>query len=172
MPKPVEFRSMAVIPRTPEEIAAQILDVAAWQTFRGYGPIPAIERAEFLVQTAEVVGSRIQVRNTDGSTHVEEIVAWDPERSWQMEMQEFSPPLSQLAVKFEEHWELTPTAKGTRVVRTFRLFARSSWTRFALIPIAWLLRRAVARHLQQMVREATANQRATNLTAATGDDKQ
>jgi hypothetical protein len=172
MPKAIEFRCTAVISQTPPEIAAQILDVAAWQTFRGYGPIPAIKRAEFLVRTAEVVGSRIQVHNADGSTHVEEITAWDPERSWQMEMQEFSPPLSRLAVKFEELWDLEPTAAGTRVVRTFRLYARSGWSRVALIPISWFLHKAVARHLQQMALAASETRPATDMASATGDDNQ
>jgi hypothetical protein len=172
MPKPIEFCCTAVISQTPQEIAALILDVEAWTSFRGYGPIPAIQRAEFLVRTAEAVGSRIQVHNTDGSKHVEEIVAWDPERSWQLVMQEFSPPLSRLAAKIEERWELEPSATGTRVARRFRMFARSGWSRLALIPISWFLRRAIARHLEQMARVATATQRATSLATATGDDTQ
>jgi hypothetical protein len=44
-----------------------------------------ILRAEFAVKTPEVAGSRIRVSNTAGSSHVEEIVDWQPERRIQLD---------------------------------------------------------------------------------------
>ena len=78
--KPIAFNCTETIPLPPEDIAAQILDVAKWPDFRGYGPIPGIKSAEFETRTPNVVGSRIRVLNLYGSTHVEEIVEWQPSR--------------------------------------------------------------------------------------------
>ena len=44
-----------------------------------------------------MVGTRIRVTNTDGSTHVEEIVEWEPARRIRLRIGGFSPPLSRLA---------------------------------------------------------------------------
>jgi len=128
----------------------QILDVSEWPGFTGYGPIPGIQSARFEVQTPEVVGSRIRVTNCDGSSHVEEIVEWQPPHRLKLVMSGFSPPLSRLASHFEESWELTPNATGTFAVRTFALYAKSLLGRIALVPISWLLRGAVQRHMRQM----------------------
>ena len=95
-------------------------------TSRGYGVLPGIKAAEFEVRTPGVVGTRIRVTNTDGSSHVEEIVEWEPDRRAPAQMGEFSPPLSRLATGFEETWEFERLGSGTRVVRTFELHPKSS----------------------------------------------
>ena len=43
--KPITFACHETLPLAPEEIAEQILDVANWPDFRGYGPIPGIKSA-------------------------------------------------------------------------------------------------------------------------------
>jgi hypothetical protein len=43
-----------------------------------------------------MIGSRIRVRNTDGSQHVEEILKWVPNKELILKLQEFTPPLSYL----------------------------------------------------------------------------
>ena len=88
--------------------------------------------------------------NLDGSSHVEEIVEWQPEQRIRLEFKEFSPPVSRLATRFEETWEFSRVEGGTRVVRSFRLFAKSIWARMLLWGISFFLKRAVARHLQGM----------------------
>ena len=55
-----------------------------------------------------------------------------------------------LATGFEETWEFQRTASGTHVTRSFRLHARSALARLPLRGIAFLLKRAVARHLREM----------------------
>ena len=91
--KSITFACKKTLPLAPEEIANQILDVEKWPEFQGYGPIPGIKTAEFEIRTANIVGSRIRVTNLDGSTHVEEIVEWQPDQRLQHQMHDFSPPL-------------------------------------------------------------------------------
>lgn len=71
--------------RFKEGIAAILLkpDAIRYQLIHAlmhYGPLPGIREAEFEAKTAEIVGTRIRVTNRDGSTHVEEIVEWEPTR--------------------------------------------------------------------------------------------
>lgn len=154
LPAPIEFSCSREMPMTPAEICAEIMRVENWPGFKGYGPLPGIAKAEFEQRTAELVGSRIAVRNTDGSTHVEEVVEWDGSSKLTMRMQNFSPPLKNMADHFEEHWHFTPLANGrTRVERSFRLFALNPASRLFLGLIAQLLKKAVDRHLQDMANQ-------------------
>lgn len=148
--KPIKFNCKATLAIAPHEIAKQILDTSNWTDFKGYGPLPGIKLAEFEVKTPEVIGSRIRVYNTDGSTHVEEITEWLPERRVALRMQEFSAPLSWLATGIDETWEFERNGDTTNVVRSFQLHARSALTRPFLWLIAKLLKRAIDRHLSQM----------------------
>jgi hypothetical protein len=84
--KPITFTCEETMPLAPEDIAQQILDLTKWPEFHGYGPIPGIKVAEFEVQTPGIVGSRIRVTNGDGSSHVEEIVEWEPKHRLRLEM--------------------------------------------------------------------------------------
>jgi hypothetical protein len=148
--RPVTFRCTATLPLTPEEIAGQILDLANWTSFTGYGVLPGIKTAEFEVRTPDVVGTRIRVTNTDRSSHVEEIVEWQPDRRVRLDMKDFSRPLSRLASGFVETWEFERLDAGARVTRSFELRPRSAPARPVLWLISLLLRRAAARHLRQM----------------------
>lgn len=151
--KPITFSCEATLSLAPEEIARQILDLSKWPDFHGYGPIPGIKVAAFDVQTPGIVGTRIRVTNLDGSSHVEEIVEWQPEQRVRLQMKEFSPPLSRLATGFEETWEFRRVEGGTRVARSFRLHAKSMLARLILWMISFFLKRAIARHLLAMTTE-------------------
>jgi hypothetical protein len=148
--KPINFAWEETIGILPEQIAQQILDISRWSGFQGYAVPPGIKAAEFEIRTPEIVGSRIRVTNTDGSSHREEIVEWEPDRRLRLRMGEFSPPLSRLATGFEETWEFRGNGRDTRVVRTFSLHPKSSVARPLLWLISILLKRAIARHLRQM----------------------
>lgn len=148
--KPITFSCEATLPQKPEEIASQILDLSKWPEFNGYGPLPGIKQAEFETKTTEVVGTRIRVTNRDGSSHIEEIVEWQPTRRLRLHMHEFSPPLSRLATSFDEAWEFDRMGDRTQVVRSFEMHPRSALTRPVLWLISLLLRRAIGRHLEQM----------------------
>ena len=148
--KPIVFFCQATLPQKPEEIASQILDLSKWPEFNGYGPLPGIKQAEFETKTSEIVGSRIRVTNRDGSTHVEEIVEWQPTRRLRLHMHEFSPPLSRLATSFDETWVFDLNGDNTHVVRSFEMHPKSVLTRPLLWLISFLLKRAIARHLEQI----------------------
>lgn len=148
--KPITFACHETLPLAPEEIAEQILDVTKWPDFRGYGPIPGIKSAEFETRTPDVVGSRIRVTNLDGSTHVEEIAEWQPDRRLQLQMGNFSKPLSRLATAFVETWEFERVGNETTVARSFELIAKSMLTKPVLWLISFLLKRAIARHLTEI----------------------
>lgn len=151
--KPVTFTCHERFQSPAAAIAALMLDVKNWSSFRGYGVLPGIRSAEFETASPEVVGSRILVENTDGSRHVETITEWQPERRVCLRMSEFSPPLSRLADRIEETWDFAVVGDGTQVSRTLAMYPRSVVAK----PIVWglsrLLRRAIALHLRQM-REA------------------
>ena len=87
----------------PPVIARQILDLDRWPEFQGYGVLPGIRAAQFEVRTPEVVGTRIRVTDTDGSTHVEQIVEWEPDRRLRLHMGEFRPRCPRLATGFDEN---------------------------------------------------------------------
>jgi hypothetical protein len=152
--KPITFSCAETLPLAPKEIAGQILDIANWTEFKGYGVLPGIEAAVFEVRTPGVVGTRIKVTNTDGSSHVEEIVEWESARRLRLDMKDFSPPLSRLAAGFEEVWEFERLGDGTRVVRSLEMHPKSFLARPVLWLISFLLKRAVARHLTQMRRDS------------------
>jgi hypothetical protein len=147
---PIRFSCEDTLGSTPEEIARQILDLDLWPGFEGYGPLPGIRAAEFESRTPEVVGTRIRVTDTDGSSHLEEVVEWEPGRRVRLRMGEFSPPLSRLATGFDETFEFEQVGEQTRVVRRFELHPKSKATRPLLWLISLLLRKAVARHLRRM----------------------
>ena len=148
--RPIAFSCEATLAEPPERIAEQILDLSLWPGFVGYGPLPGIRAAEFEARTPEVVGTRIRVTGTDGSSHVEEVVEWEPARRIRLRMGGFSPPLSRLATGFDEPWEFGRTGEQTRVVRSFELTSKSTATRPLLWLISVLLKRAIDRHLHQI----------------------
>ena len=162
--KPIKFTCRETLLLAPEDIARQMLDLTKWPDFKGYGPIPGIKVAEFEVQKPGIVGSRIRVTNQDGSSHVEEIVKWEPDHRLRLEMKEFSAPLSRLAKGFEETWEFKRTGNETHVTRSFRLHAKSVLARLLLLVVSFFLKRAIVRHLRAMgtreeVGRSTVNKR-------------
>ena len=148
--KPITFSCTQQLPQSAVVIAEQLLCLEKWTEFQGYGPIPGIRQAEFEVRTGEIVGTRIRVTSTDGSTHVEESMGWEPGRRVQLRMKEFSPPVSRLARHFDETWLFEPDAGGTRVQRVFELHPQSLPAKLLLRLVAVFLRRAITRQLRQM----------------------
>lgn len=148
--RPVCFSCYASFPDSPEVIAERILDLGNWSDFRGYGPLPGIERAEFQLRTPEIEGSRIAVVNTDGSRHVEEIVEWRLPERLTMHLKEFGAPLEWLADRFEETWHFERLDGKTKVRRAFAMYPKSNFSRLLLALIARFLKAAVARHLREM----------------------
>jgi len=148
--RPITFTCEETVSITPGDILRQILDPACWPDFKGLGVIPGIRAAHLEVQTPEIVGTRFRVTNTDGSSFVEEIIEWQPDRRLKTRLWDFSAPLSHLATHFEETWEFESVGDKTRVTRFFQLHAKSALTRPLLWVISLFLKRAIARNLRQM----------------------
>jgi len=148
--KPIRFSCTETLGLAPADIAGRILDLAHWTDFTGYAVLPGIQAAEFEVRTPGVVGSRIRVTNTDGSRHVEEVVEWQDDKLLRLRLTEFSAPLSRLATEFVESWASEREGTATGVTRSFELHPKSGLARPVLWLIAFLLKRAIARHLRQM----------------------
>lgn len=150
----VDFACTEIVAIEPAAISERIRDAHRWTEFRGYGIVPGIARAEYEIRTDSQIGSRVRVRNTDGSSHTEEFIAWAPGEYALLRMSGFSPPLSWLTSHIVEEWTLANKPNGTMVTRRFSLQPKNKAGRFLLLLIAPLLRRAVARHLTQIRREA------------------
>jgi len=152
--RPILFECREIIPRTATEICLDIADVARWSEFKGYGILPGIASAEYANRTQDMVKSRVRVRNTDGSGHIEEICAWNPGEKIVMKLYAFTPPLNHLATHFIEEWNFEAANNATLVTRKFTLFPKQSVTRPFLWLISLAFKRAIARHLTEMEREA------------------
>ena len=148
--KPISFTCADTLPLVPADVTSRILDPSHWPDFTGYGPLPGVKSAVFEAHSLSVVGTRIRVMNTDGSSHSEEVVGWEPNRRLKFAATDFSPPLSRLSHRFVETWEFEPVSGGTHVARSFEMYPKTALARPALWLISCLLKRAVARHLQRM----------------------
>ncbi len=147
---PITFALTQIIPKPAAAICAEVADVTRWSEFTGYSILPGIERAVYELRTEEMVGSRVRVRNMDGSQHVEEITEWVVGQRIVMKMHDFTPPLSRLATHFVEMWTFVEQGPDTLVTRSFQLFPQGVWTRPLLWGISLLFRRAIGRQLGEM----------------------
>ncbi len=145
--RPIVFSCSAVIPKRAEDICEDIANVNRWPGFSGFGPLPGIASAEYLIRTDEMSGSRISVRNTDGSRHVEDILDWEPGKRIRIKLHEFTPPLSRLATHFIETWQFEEAGGNSQTVRSFEIHPKSPSKRPLLWLISILFRQAIARHL-------------------------
>jgi hypothetical protein len=148
--QPIVFACRRIIPKSGVEIAAEIANMERWAEFKGYGPLPGIEHAEYETRTETMIGSRVRVRSRDGSTHVEEFYEWESGRKIGMKLHEFTSPLRHLATHFLEEWTFEPQGSATSVTRMFQFFPRNAATRPLLWIISLFFRRAVALHLAEM----------------------
>lgn len=156
--RPITFACQHALAVAPTAIMAAIADVTRWRDFKGYGFLPGIARAEYEVRTSNMIGSRIHVQNTDGSSHCEEIYAWVAGQRVAMKFCDFSPPVQALATHFLEEWEFVTLDKATLVTRTFSLFPKSGLTRPVLWFISFFLKRAIDRQLVEMAQAAINSQ--------------
>lgn len=140
--KPIEIRITGKTTSSAQEICAQLVDTERWSDFKGYALLPGIRSAKFESKYENMVGSRIKVHNTDGSSHVEEILEWDPDRKVVLKFQEFDSPLKFLASHFIEVWDFQSTAHGTMIARSMLLYPKNFLGWAFLFPISRLMKKA------------------------------
>ena len=140
--KPITIHTRGITQRTTEEICSSFLDIERWSEFEGYSILPGIERAEFELQTADVIGTKIKVHNKDGSSHVEEIVEWEPSQRVSLKFQNFSPPLKYFATHFMEVWEFTKNTDGVELQRSMTMYPKGVYGWLILMPISKLMKKA------------------------------
>ncbi|MEL6253031.1 MAG: hypothetical protein AAFR87_13535 [Bacteroidota bacterium] len=146
----IKFSCHKFISQLPDAISGQIADIEKWKDFKGHGFLPGIADAYFDPKTSDMVGSKIRVKNTDGSLHIEEILIWEADAEILMRLHEFSPPLNRIASHFMEHWHLERVAGGTMVERAFELYPKSIFTQPFLWIISLFFRKAIDKHLDEM----------------------
>ena len=148
--KPIEIKISGHSPRPPRELCVELLELERWPEFKGYAFLPGVESARFEIKTPQILGSRIQVRNTDGSSHVEEIIEWDVDNKVAIRFQEFDPPLQHLASHFIETWNFEDSTHGTQITRTMSMYPKG-WTGWILLlPISRLMKKAFERNREQL----------------------
>lgn len=132
-----------VIDRPVDIVWAHFVDAANLTDFAGYGPIPGIARASV---DGEGVGMRRAITNTDGSSHREEVIVYEPPRRIVDRIDGFDSPVRLLAREITDELRFEPRGDATELVRTFTVELRSvlAW------PLARVMRlfmsRAIARH--------------------------
>lgn len=152
--RPIEFEVKKTIKSPAKEISEKVLDVATWSSFDGEGLLPGIEKAEFEKRTKKMVGSRIRVKNSDGTEHIEEILEWEAGKRIVMKIDGFPTTLSYLATHFIEEWNFEKTEKNeTLVKRKFQLFPTSFLTRPLLGQISAFMEKSIAKQLDEMAQD-------------------
>ena len=151
--KPIEIKIVGHVQKSSPEICTEILDTERWSEFEGYSILPGIKSAHFEVKTPEFVGSRIKVKNKDGSSHVEEIIEWDVANRIALRFQEFSSPLQNLATHFIETWEFRKSSDGTETSRRMTLYPKGLLGWLMLILISKLMKKAFEKNLRQTSNE-------------------
>lgn len=146
---PIEVKIVDHIQKSSPEICAEILDTERWSEFKGYSILPGIKSAHFQMKTPELVGSRIEVQNNDGSSHVEEIIEWDVANRIVLRFQEFNSPLQNLATHFIETWEFRKSSDGTEASRIMTMYPKGLFGWLMLIPISTLMKKAFEKNLRQ-----------------------
>lgn len=140
--KPIEINIHGSTNQTPHEICAFFLETERWPEFTRYSILPGIKQASFENKTPELVGSRIRVFNTDGSTHVEEIVEWNEDHKIILRFQDFSAPLKYLASHFVEEWQFHRLGTVTELTRSMTFHPKGLFGWLMLIPISRLMKKA------------------------------
>lgn len=146
----IDIKVNAVFDKSSQEICLMILDTERWPEFKGYLFLPGIESAHFEKKTNEIVGSKIKVQNSDGSSHTEEIIEWNDKGRIALRFYDFNSPLKNFSSHFIEVWEFTNTNSGTAVTRKMSMYPKNLLGRLLLVPISFLMKRAFEKNLIQL----------------------
>ena len=145
--KPIEVKIVGYSNQTSQEACSALLDMERWPEFEGYSILPGIESAKIEKQMPGMVGTRIRVKNLDGSSHVEEIVEWDDTSQVALRFQEFDSPLKTLASHFVERWQFRNSERGLEITRTINMYPMNIFAWVMLMPISVLMKKALEKNL-------------------------
>ena len=137
----------------PQYIFDSFLQIEKWNDFKGFGIIPGIKTANFIIKTDSIKGTIIWVKNSDGSSHKEEILAFEKDTYLKIKMYDFSKPLSYFASFFIEEWALKKIEDGCKVERSMTLHSKGMISKFILKVISRSLKKAIQVHTEYVVRE-------------------
>jgi hypothetical protein len=125
--KPIVVSVEGIVQVTSTYFCEQLLDLNRWTDFTGYKLLPGIQFASFIHRTDHIVGTRVKVINTDGSTHEEEFLEWNPNEKLTIRLSQFSKPLSFFSTHFLEEFHFEKHENGTKVKRTMYLFPKNGF---------------------------------------------
>jgi hypothetical protein len=117
----INTSASVIINRPREDVFALATDHAVIpELFRGFGPIPAIEKISMIEGSGLTAGSVRLVENSDGSKLRERIVLFNPPREQQYILESgFRPPFSLLVSSGQGHWTFNRSSNGTLVTWNF-----------------------------------------------------
>ncbi len=146
----IKFTVATTVELSPPALCEQIFDVSKWQSFAGYGPIPGIENARVENLNEDRIGTRFHVKNTDGSTHIETVIGFIPQKELVLRIDNFSSPLNLIGSHFVEQWQFEAEWDKTKVERSFELYPLNFFGSVILKIISMFLKKAVRNHLDSM----------------------
>jgi carbon monoxide dehydrogenase subunit G len=137
----------------PQSVWRLLTDIHKMPMFSGFGPIPGIQSARWVVGESCLEGAARQVRNTDGSTHIEDVVIAAPPSRLEDRIHGFTSPFRLLVREVRDRFELVPKDGATVLERTFAIELKSPvWLPVAAMLVP-LLRQAVRRHHRAIIAE-------------------
>lgn len=139
--------------KEPRYIFDSFMQIEKWNDFKGLGIIPGIKNANFIIKTDSIKGTIICVKNSDGSSHKEEILAFEKDTYLKIKMYDFSKPLSYFASFFIEEWSLKKIEDGYKLERSMTLHSKGMISKFILKVISLTLKKAIYVHTEYVVRE-------------------
>ncbi len=113
----VKTNALVEISASPEVVFDFVTSLSNLpKVFRGFGPIPAIMKAEMADSGGMREGGVRRIENSDASVIEEEIITFQrPERQTYRLVRGFKFPISLLIESGGGDWKFTATAKGTRI---------------------------------------------------------
>jgi uncharacterized protein YndB with AHSA1/START domain len=150
----MELRTSATIdiPRDPAAVFDYATDPANLpKAFRGYGPVPAVERTEMLEGSPMRTGAVRRIHNSDGSTIDEHIDAHEPPHRHAYHLGRGIPaPFSWIVTTGIAEWTFTPRNGGTRILWTYT-FPLTSPLAYPLgVLVSFLMQGAMQRCLERV----------------------
>jgi hypothetical protein len=153
---PLHFSIDELVPISPQDFATRLLDLNHWQSFAGYGSIPAIKSAVEENRTPAIIGTAIRITNADASTCLATITEWHPDYRVAIKTTDLTPPLSDSITSIEETWDLEPEPDGqTRITRLVQIFPKSDENNEEVERVALDLKKAMLMHLHQLKESTT-----------------